>query len=124
MVGQSHHLYRLAVAGEHRQSDIVKDRKAVEQVDDLKAARNSRLDTLGDCGERDIAIFQQDLAAVRLRCALIRLTRVVLPAPLEPTNDRNSPLFITKSRPSQARVSPNCFRKLTVFSSIMSRRFV
>src|SRR6266516_3328912 len=54
------------------------------------------------------------------RCALIRLTRVVLPAPFDPTSDRNSPLCTTKSRPSQARVSPNCFLKFTVLRRIMS----
>src|SRR6266849_234254 len=54
------------------------------------------------------------------RCALIRLTSVVLPAPFEPTSDRNSPLFTTKSSPSQARVSPNCLRRLTVLSRITS----
>src|SRR6266571_1901915 len=54
------------------------------------------------------------------RCALIRLTRVVLPAPFDPTSDRNSPLCTTKSRPSQARVSPNCFLKFTVLSRITS----
>src|ERR1043166_673586 len=54
------------------------------------------------------------------RCALIRLTSVVLPAPLEPTSERNSPLLTTKSRPSQARVSPNCFLRLTVLSRITS----
>src|SRR5262249_31539206 len=54
------------------------------------------------------------------RCALIRLTSVVLPAPFEPTSERNSPLFTTKSRPSQALVSPNCFLKFTVLSRITS----
>src|SRR5215470_3444092 len=54
------------------------------------------------------------------KCALIRLTSVVLPAPFEPTRERNSPLFTTKSRPSQARVSPNCFLKFTVLSRITS----
>src|SRR5216684_484867 len=54
------------------------------------------------------------------RCALIRLTSVVLPAPFDPTSDKNSPLLTTKSRPSQARVSPNCFRKFTVLSRITS----
>src|SRR5262249_60698370 len=54
------------------------------------------------------------------RCALIKLTSVVLPAPFEPTSERNSPLFTTKSRPSQARVSPNCFLKFTVLSRITS----
>src|SRR6266705_1457880 len=54
------------------------------------------------------------------RCALIRLTSVVLPAPFDPTSDRNSPLCTTKSRPSQARVSPNCFLKFTVLSRITS----
>src|SRR5262245_41835450 len=54
------------------------------------------------------------------RCALIRLTSVVLPAPLDPTSDRNSPLLTTKSKPSQARVSPKYFRRFTVLSRITS----
>src|SRR5262249_13873955 len=54
------------------------------------------------------------------RCALMRLTSVVLPAPFEPTSDRNSPSFTTKSRPSQARVSPNRFLKLTVLRRVTS----
>jgi Apea-like HEPN len=41
--GQSRHLYRLALAGEHRQGDVVENRKPVEQVDDLEAASDSCL---------------------------------------------------------------------------------
>src|SRR5258706_90977 len=67
---QSRHLYRLALAREHRQGDIVENRKPVEQVDDLEAAGNPRLDPLSYRGEGNIAILEQDLAAVRLQaCA-------------------------------------------------------
>src|SRR6266567_2691147 len=54
------------------------------------------------------------------RCALIRLTSEVLPAPLDPTRDKNSPWWTTKLTPSQARVSPNCFLSSTVSSRITS----
>src|SRR5262245_15103936 len=50
------------------------------------------------------------------RCALIRLTSEVLPAPFEPTSDRNSPLLTTKFTPSPRRVSPNFFLSSTVLS--------
>src|SRR4029077_7170489 len=65
VVGQSRHLYRFAFAGEHRQGDIVENRKRVEQVDDLETASNSRLDPLRHRREGDIAVLKQDLAAVR-----------------------------------------------------------
>jgi len=42
-------------------------RKPVEQVDDLEAAGNPRLDPLSYRGEGNIAILEQDLSAVRLQ---------------------------------------------------------
>src|SRR6516162_8124375 len=50
---------------------------------------------------------------------LSRLTSVVLPAPLEPINARNSPCFTLKSTPSTARLSPNAF-----LSPCALRRFI
>src|SRR6516225_635817 len=67
VVGQSCHLHRLAVAGEYRERHIVEGRKAVEQVDDLETAGNACCYPLRDCGKRDIATFEQDLAAIRLK---------------------------------------------------------
>ena len=66
-LGEPHHLHELAVAREDRQRDIVEHREPVEQIDDLEAARNARLDPLGHRGEGDVAVVQEDLPAVRLQ---------------------------------------------------------
>src|SRR5215472_9926066 len=49
--------------------------------------------------------------------ALIRLTRVVLPAPFDPTRDRNSPLSTLKSTASTARNAPKRLVNPTVSKS-------
>src|SRR5260221_2111030 len=66
-VGQSRHLHRLTLAREHRQGDIVENRKRIEQADDLETAGNSRLDPLRHRREGDVAILEQDPPAVRLQ---------------------------------------------------------
>ena len=65
--------------------------------------------------------FQHFITAYYYYVLAIFIVCVVLPAPLEPTSDRNSPLLTTKSRPSQARVSPNCLRRFTVWRRITTR---
>ena len=66
VVRQDRHLHRLALAREDRQRDVVEYGEAVEQVDDLEAPGDPRLDAFRDRRERDVAVFQQDLPAVRL----------------------------------------------------------
>src|SRR5262249_10799689 len=51
---------------EDRQRDIVENAEPVEQVDDLEAASNARLDPFVDRGEGDVLALEQDAAAVRL----------------------------------------------------------
>src|SRR5262245_23654926 len=56
----------LALAREDRQRNIVENAKPVEQIDDLEAARDARLDPFVDRGEGDVFALEQDPAAVRL----------------------------------------------------------
>src|SRR5215471_7970762 len=56
----------LALAREDRQRDIVENAEPVEQIDDLEAASNARLDPFVDRGEGDVFALEQDAAAVRL----------------------------------------------------------
>src|SRR5262249_21018460 len=67
MLGKRRHLHRLALAGEDRERHIVEHREAVEQIDDLEAAGDPRLDAIGDGRRSDVAVLEQDLAAVRLQ---------------------------------------------------------
>src|SRR6516225_1379376 len=53
--------------------------------------------------------------------AVIRLTSVVLPAPFEPTSDRNSPFSTVKLTPSQALSAPNRLRRSTVRNRLILR---
>src|SRR5215469_18545843 len=55
------------------------------------------------------------------RWAVIRLTSVVLPAPFEPTSDKNSPFSTVKLTPSQALSAPNRLRSSTVRNRLISR---
>src|SRR5215472_9455495 len=55
------------------------------------------------------------------RWAVIRLTSVVLPAPFEPTSDRNSPFSTVKLTPSQALSTPNRLRSSTVRNRLILR---
>src|SRR5207253_1548781 len=51
---------------------------------------------------------------------LIRLTRLVLPAPLEPISASTCPSRTAKSTPSTARFSPKCFVSFVVSSRLTS----
>src|SRR6516162_9640282 len=64
VIGERRHVHGLALAREDRQGDVVEDGEAVEQIDNLKAARDAGLDTLVNGRERDVLAFEQDLAAV------------------------------------------------------------
>src|SRR5215471_19757014 len=52
---------------------------------------------------------------------LIKFTRVVLPAPFEPINDKTSPGSTTKLTLSTARVSPKCFCNCSVRNKLTLR---
>src|SRR5262249_32090702 len=66
VVGKRRDPCDLALAREDRQRDIVEDAKPVEQIDDLEAASDARLDPFVDRGEGDVFALEQDAAAVRL----------------------------------------------------------
>src|SRR5215472_5833938 len=55
----------LALAREDRQRNIVENAKPVEQIDDLEAASDTRLDPFVYRGEGDVFALEQDAAAVR-----------------------------------------------------------
>src|SRR5919198_4981522 len=52
---------------------------------------------------------------------LIKFTRVVLPAPFEPINDKTSPCSTMKLTLSTARVSPKCFCNCSVRNKLTLR---
>src|SRR5262249_4825797 len=56
-----------SVHGEDGKSDIIEHRQAIEQIDELKAARDPCLDPLGNRQPGDVAVFEQNPAAVRLK---------------------------------------------------------
>src|SRR5947209_4356744 len=56
----------LALAREDRQRDVDENAKPVEQVDDLEAASDPRLDPFVYRGKGDVLALEQDAAAVRL----------------------------------------------------------
>src|SRR5262249_25615292 len=63
----------LALAREDRQRDIVENAKPVEQIDDLEAASDARLDPFVYRGEGDVLALEQDAAAVRLEMSADRI---------------------------------------------------
>ena len=67
MIGEGAHRRRLALAREDRQRNVVEHGHAIEQIDDLKAARNAGLDALGHCRKRDVVAFEQNLAGIGLQ---------------------------------------------------------
>src|SRR5262249_18347013 len=63
-VCELHEVARLALARENRQRDVVAEGELVEQVDELEASRDPRLDPLIGRLLGHVAAFEQDLAAV------------------------------------------------------------
>src|SRR3984893_3134262 len=63
----------LALAREDRQRDVVENAKPVEQIDDLEAASDARLDPFVDRGEGDVLALEQDAAAVRLEMSAYQI---------------------------------------------------
>src|SRR5262245_3182678 len=64
VVGERRDPHDLAFAREDRQRHVVEDREPVEQIDDLEAARDARLDPLLHGGGGDVLALEHDLAAV------------------------------------------------------------
>src|SRR5215472_13291866 len=69
----------LALAREDRQRNIVENAKPVEQIDDLKAASDARLDPFIDRGRGDVLALEQDAAAVRLEMSADQIDQRGLP---------------------------------------------
>src|SRR5581483_3105264 len=59
-----HQICGLALARKDGERDVVERREVIEQVDDLEAARNSRLDAIGHADVGDVVAPEQDLSGI------------------------------------------------------------
>ena len=95
---------------EQRQGHVAQQRIARKQRDDLIGARHPEMRAPAARCARDIATEQQIDAAVGRQSPVIRLNKVVLPAPLGPMIRRRSP-GATSSRPRVTRSPPKDFSR-------------
>ena len=58
------HLHSLAITREDGERDVVEHGQSIEQVDDLKAARDPRPDPLVNSRGSDVLVLEQDAPAV------------------------------------------------------------